>query len=127
LTGATYVVLSGFLAILLFSREVAITALFILSISDTAASLVGRKIPLVKIHGKSLGGSLAFALSALIIARLMQLPWTAPVAGAVIGALVEAASLRFGNFEVDDNLSVPMVTGLVMTTLVEYAQFRAVL
>ena len=122
LTGATYVIVGSFLTVLTFSREIAITALFILSISDTMASLIGRNIPIVRIGGKSLGGSLAFFVSALVIARLMHIPWSAAEAGAITGTVVEAAPLRLGNFAIDDNLSVPLMVGLVMTALVEYAR-----
>jgi dolichol kinase len=120
LTGSTFVLVAALAAVLLFRKEIAIAVLFILSISDSLAAVVGRKFGGPRFVGnKSLGGSLAFFASALLIAMLClpQRP-VAALVGAAVATVVEAVPLRFGRLEIDDNLTVPLVAGAVMTLLV---------
>lgn len=117
-TGATYVTAGALLTIVLFPKEIAITVLLFLCVSDALASLVGIRFGRVRFLGKSLAGSMAFFVSAEAIALLL-LP-TAPLlglAGALIGTVVEALPLRIGKHKLDDNLSIPLVTGAAMTAL----------
>lgn len=117
-TGATYVALGVLLSILLFPKPIAITVMLFLSISDALASLVGIKFGTVRFLGKSLAGSTAFFLSAAGIA-LWAMPEARVVglAGAAIATLTEAVSLRWGRLKLDDNLSIPLVSGGAMLAL----------
>ncbi len=118
-TGATYVVISVLIMIALFPREIAITALLFMSISDALASLIGIKFGGTwRFLGKSVAGSSAFFISAVVIA-LWQLPdhRLVGLAGAATATIAEALSLRFGNFKVDDNFSIPLSSGVVMLLL----------
>lgn len=118
-TGATYVVISVLLMIALFPKEIAITALLFMSISDALASLIGIKFGGTwRFLGKSVAGSSAFFLSAIAIA-LWQLPAHPLVglAGAATATIAEALALRFGDFKVDDNFSIPLSSGVVMLLL----------
>lgn len=118
LTGASYVLIAGFLAVLLFPKDVAIAVLVILSVSDSCASLVGMKFGGPRWAGKSLGGCLAFFLSALVILLVvLRAPWPICVLGALVGMIVEALPLQLGSYRIDDNLSVPLLTGLVITAI----------
>jgi dolichol kinase len=117
-TGATYVTLANLLAILLFEKEIAVTVLLFLSISDALASLVGIRFGRTRFFGKSLAGSVTFFISAVAIA-LWMLPaaWlTAPV-GALVATVVEAVPIRVGKCRLDDNLLIPLVAGAAMTAL----------
>ena len=67
-TGSTYFMCGTFFTILLFPKDIAIISLCVLVISDTCASVVGISVGRVKLIGKkSLEGTLAFFLSALIV------------------------------------------------------------
>lgn len=118
-TGATYVVISVLLMIALFPREIAITALLFMSISDALASLIGIKFGGTRrFLGKSVAGSSAFFLSAVALA-LWQLPDHPLVglAGAATATIAEALALKFGEFKLDDNFSIPLSSGIVMLLL----------
>jgi dolichol kinase len=119
--GASFVMIAVVLCTFLYPKPIAVAALFILSISDSLASLVGRAIGGPSWFGKSLAGSGAFLLSALIIVwRCVPESPVAGVAGAVVATVVEALPLRVGRVRVDDNLSVPLSAGVVIWALQAY-------
>lgn len=115
-SGATYVVISGLTCCYFFQPMIAVAVLLFLSISDALASLVGRAVGGPGFFGKSLSGNLAFFLSAALIVWI-----THPVSiglgtlAALVATVVEALPLRWGRFRIDDNFSIPLSAGLVMT------------
>ena len=118
LNGASWVLLSGCICIIIFPKIITITGLSILIISDISAALIGRKIGKHKLFDKSWEGTGVFWLSALIIVGYIGIvnhaPWTFFLFGsisALIGGIIEAAShvLR-----VDDNISIPMTIGIIL-------------
>lgn len=115
-TGAFYILWSFCLTIGLFDRNIALLAMAFIIVGDTFAALVGRRFGKIKFKGKSLEGSLAClvstALVALAGASLLGFPLWLGLTGAVVATVVEAIP----DF-VDDNLSAPMISGLVMTLL----------
>jgi dolichol kinase len=118
-TGATYVMVGALASVWLFSRPIAIAVLFIQVISDTAASLVGLRYGRTRFLGKSLAGSSAFFVTALAILWLM---WPDAkemgLLAAAVATLAEALPvLRLGRYELNDNLTVPLLTGVVLSLL----------
>lgn len=96
-----------------FPKDIAILMLFFVAISDTAAYTVGRffgKREIVK--GKTLGGTLTFLVTAVVISLFSPLPKIIVMPGAVIAAVVELIP-RY-----DDNLSIPLITGIVLWIMV---------
>lgn len=118
ITGATFVVLAGWLSIFLFSKAIAVAVLLILSISDSLASLIGSRFGKFRFLRGSDAGSAAFFVSAAIIALIFLWDFKlAALAGAAAATIVEAAKLRLGPYQLDDNLTVPLVGGAVMTLI----------
>lgn len=116
LCGATWVMIGVVLCIASYTKPVAVAAMFFLSISDSLASLVGRKVGGPGWFGKTLAGSAAFFVSALVIALLcLHGQPLAALAGALLATIVEAVPLRLGRTKLDDNLLVPVVGGATMT------------
>jgi len=118
-TGATYVMLGALLSIWLFPKPIAIAVLFIQVVSDTAASLVGLRYGRTRFLGKSIAGSSAFFLTAFVILALLW-PETKEInlVGAAVATVAEAVpALRFGRYELNDNLVVPLLTGIVLSLL----------
>lgn len=111
--GATFITFSALMLVLLFPKMIAIAAFSLVAVSDTLAALVGKKFGRHKIGEKSLEGSAAFLLSAIVI--VFVVPRISPAAGIVMAlcaTLVEAMSLRIGAFKVDDNLTIPLAAAL---------------
>ena len=115
LNGATYVLLSACMCVIVFPKIIAITAFTILIVSDICAALIGRRYGKHPFLDKSLEGTIAFAVSAFIvvfiIARSVNAPFSYVLSGciaSVIGALVENVSPRL---KLDDNVSIPVSIG----------------
>lgn len=116
LNGATYVLVSALVSVLIFPKVIFISAFSILIVSDSAAALIGRKFGKRKFLSKSLVGTLTFFISACIV-----ILFTPKVGGffeeyllgfiaAFVGAIVENISFKL----VDDNLSIPLSVGFTM-------------
>ena len=117
-TGATYLVIAALAAFLLFDEPVAIAALLFLSLGDPAAALVGRRAPGIRLFGKSPVGTLAMVLVGLGIAGVLTAAGVADrhwglFVGAVAAGLAELLPLPL-----DDNITIPLVSGGVMALLV---------
>jgi dolichol kinase len=110
LMGSTYFLFSTILTLLLFPKPIAIASLLILILSDTAAALVGKGIGRIRIFGKTLEGSAAFFLVSLLIVWLYpNLNRFSGTLAALGGTVIELLPIRL-----NDNLSIPLVTGAIM-------------
>jgi dolichol kinase len=115
LNGATYVLLSACLCIMIFPKVVVLTAFPVLIISDTAAALVGRRYGRHAFLNKSLEGASAFFVTSLLVVafapKIAYLPAEYVIGGvaALTGTFVESLSVA-----VDDNLSIPLAVGGAM-------------
>jgi dolichol kinase len=116
LNGATYVLISALICVIIFPKVLFITAFTILIISDSMAALIGRKFGKTKFLAKSLEGTLAFFISAIVVVLFtpkiegLAAEYFIGIAAAAIGAIVENISFGFA----DDNLSIPLSIGLFM-------------
>jgi dolichol kinase len=110
LMGSTYFLLASVLVILLFSKPIAMVSVLILIISDTCAAWVGRGVGRVAIFEKTLEGSLAFLLSALLIV------WFYPGLNRLAGSLAAlgATVIELLPIPIDDNVTIPLVAGVIM-------------
>ena len=116
-TGATYILLSTCLTVAMYEKHVAIAALAFIIVGDTFAALIGRKFGRHFFGGglKSVEGSLGCLLGTMFVATLTpDLPIYTGTLGAVVAAVTEGLS-----FDVDDNISVPIVSGLAMTLFIK--------
>jgi dolichol kinase len=118
LNGASYVLISACIVIALFPKLIAITAFAILIISDICAALVGRRYGKHRFLDKSLEGTLAFFVSALVVVGVIGMLYELPLVytgvstcAAAVGALVENLSIRL---KMDDNVAIPLSIGAVM-------------
>jgi len=114
LTGATYLIFGSFLTILIFNKWIAITALFFVIISDALAAVVGTMFGRHTIYGnRTVEGSAVFvAASLIIILMINKVPFFVGLSGMVIALVLEVFVKR-----VNDNLMIPLSSGLVMQSL----------
>ena len=118
LNGATYVLISATICIFLFPKPIAITSFSILIISDLMAALIGKRFGRHRFFGKTIEGSLAFFLSAVVVVLLAPKvhnqagEYLIGTVAAAAGTIVEALPI-----EIDDNLSIPLVIGAIMWVL----------
>jgi len=118
-TGAFYILATACLVIAFYAKPVAIASLAFIIIGDTAAALIGRRFGKHRYRGKSLEGSLAFLAASLIVVILApEIPYMIGVIGAVVATVTEGIS-----GSLDDNLSVPLVSGLAMHLLLVSKMF----
>jgi dolichol kinase len=116
LNGATYVLLSALICLILFPPKIFSTAFSVLIISDTTAALIGRKFGRHKFLAKSLEGTVAFFVSALVVvmvapkAQGYAIEYVIGVVAVAIGAIVENISFGWA----DDNFSIPISIGFFM-------------
>lgn len=119
INGATFVLLSATICVFVFPKIIAITAFAVLIVSDTASALYGRRFGKHKFLRKSVEGSGAFFVTAmmvvLLVAYLASAPWEFIAVGAVasLAAMVMEAVTQGGS-SIDDNLTIPTTFGAVM-------------
>ena len=120
-TGASYILSTDFLVILLFDKPVAIAAIAFIALGDSSAAMVGRRWGVHKYGNKSIEGSLGFfivAAGAGIGFHYLypgQLPLLPAIVGAAVATIVEAMTVRS-----DDNMTVPIVSGLFMQVIIAF-------
>jgi len=110
-TGATYILISVCLTVAMYTKPIAVAALTFIIVGDTLAALIGRRFGRHRFGRKSVEGSLACLTGTLLVA-IFAPDLALPVAlfGATVAAITEALSTR-----IDDNISVPIISGLAMT------------
>lgn len=114
LTGATYLLFASLLCVAFFEPRIAAASMAFLSIGDTFAALVGINFGKRKFlrSKKTLEGSLACFASCMIFGLWwLKSPWLA-----TLGALA-ATGAELGNIPMDDNLKIPLASGIVMSLI----------
>jgi dolichol kinase len=118
LTGATNILLSGILCMLIFPKIIFVNAFAILILSDITSALVGRRFGRRKFFYKSLEGAFGFFIAALVVVLLapkvegLALEYLIGIVAAAVGAVAESLSVK-----IDDNITVPLSIGFVMWAL----------
>jgi len=124
--GSSYILSASFFCILLFDKSVAVAAICFIILGDIAAALVGRRFGRIRLkwgfkkntlanNRKSLEGSISCLLMCLLVAVLVpHLPLWIGLAGAMIATVAEGVTLP-----INDNFSVPLISGLCMQILLQ--------
>jgi len=116
-TGDTYFMLSSFIILLFFNKDITIPSLFFLVFGDAGSGIIGSKFGKTKIFpGKSLegfiGGVIFNSIIALIIFNFIELPFNILIFGVLISSIIETLPLK-----IDDNLTVGIITAISMDLL----------
>jgi len=125
LNGATYIVMAAVLLVLFFQKNIAVTALCLVAVSDTLAAIIGKSFGKHRFGQKSVEGSAAFFLSALVVISFVpNLNLFTGIVMAITATLTEAFLVRIGPFKVDDNLSIPLASAVAGTLCTLFPIFR---
>lgn len=118
-TGATYFLIGSFLCVLFFDKTLAIVCLCFLTLGDLCAALIGKQWGRIKLFSrKSLEGSLACFVVCIAVALLMRLHPAVAITGALVATVVELLPIG-----VDDNITMPLISGFAMHLLITNWQF----
>jgi phytol kinase len=97
-------------AMLLFPPLNAALAILVLAVGDSVAAIIGQYAGKHKLfNGKTLEGTSSFIIAALVI----LVPFIPPTKALVIALIAAAAELTTPAY-LDDNLSIPIITGLLL-------------
>jgi len=114
--GAFYFIAGSLLALVLFEKNTALAAILILAFGDGSAKIFGKfgkiKTPL---NGKK---TLEGTVMGIFLGSLSAMVFVAPAAaffGALLGMIAEM--IDFENFQINDNILVPLVSGLAVSVV----------
>jgi len=110
----TMFLVAGFITILVFKKDIAIAAFTFLIFGDIFSKIFGLGFGQHKILNKTLEGSLAYLGGALICGYILYTTLHIPVFLLTIGALATAIA-ELLSLGLDDNLTVALISGAVMT------------
>ncbi|MCL5267657.1 MAG: dolichol kinase [Bacteroidetes bacterium] len=124
LNGATYMLISAVICIIIFPKYIMVTSFTVLILADAASAVFGKRFGRHKIFPgtsmpKSYEGSLAFIIAGIVGVALTPKAdyWVAEyligIAATVVASVAEVVSYNV----VDDNIAVPIAFGLTMWAL----------
>jgi len=114
--GALTFVVGSTLAVILFSKPIAIASLLILAWGDSIGHLVQGKHRFL--NTKRTWESLIIPVIAATAAAQFFVPITPALIASTVVIFLESTELHLGRFTVDDNLFIPLLAGLILQFLV---------
>lgn len=114
--GIIFYLIGAYIALLLFSKDIAMASIMVLAFGDSVSHLFGLhyskiKHPLSKT--KFLEGTIAGFIAGFLGA-LVFLPWHESFFASLAAMTAESVEIRIGMRQVDDNLIIPFVAGAVV-------------
>lgn len=110
--GSIYMFLGIILVSILFTKNIAILSIIVLSISDSISTLIGKFLGKIKIYKKkTLEGTLSFFVSGFLIIFLSTQNFIISFFASITSALIELFT------PIDDNLIIPSSCAFVIAIL----------
>ncbi|MHA1986923.1 MAG: glycerol-3-phosphate acyltransferase [Promethearchaeota archaeon] len=110
----TIFLISTFIIVLIFEFEIAITSLIFLVFGDMYGKIFGLAYGRIKIFEKTFEGTLAFYGSVIIFGYILYTAFNVPllilISGGIAAPLIELLPIG-----INDNFTVPIISGAVMT------------
>ncbi len=116
--GSFFMVMGALLAVALFEKEVAMAAIAVMALGDSVTNIFGRYFGEIRLpynKKKTVDGAL-LGVAAGTLAAFFFVPFHVALIGSFCAMLVETLDLKIG-IELDDNVLVPVVAGVVMSVL----------
>lgn len=127
--GYIYYIVGSLLTVILFAPMIAVAAMLMLSLGDAASGLVGSVLENSNVRGcnerwrvKPIPLVISMFLACLVIgylsSGLTRLPFQVYLAGAAGATIADSVALVFCQRNVDDNLTIPLFAGIMMSMAV---------
>jgi len=119
--GILFYTIGAFLTLLIFPEKIAYAGILILSIGDAASNVVGRHFGKIKTKlnpNKYIEGTLFGVLVSIPVAYFFVPNIGAAIAASCIAMFLEMPNVRIFNFEIDDNLLIPLGASLTLSLFV---------
>jgi len=114
--GALFFMLGSSLSVLLFEKDIALASILILSVGDAVSSIIsygyGRTRGFFN-TGKLMEGTIAGIFCSFFVALFFVNIIEAFLAS-FVSMIFESLEWRLGRFVIDDNVSIPLIAGLVI-------------
>ena len=121
LTGTFWYLLGIAGSLALYTPGVAAAAVCFLAFGDVAAATIGERYGKRKIGHKSVEGTIAFLVAGVGAGLLLLIAGIAPVWWVMLVGVLIAAGVELLPVPVNDNLSIPIVSGGVMELIMGLA------
>lgn len=116
--GILFFTIGSTLTLLLFEQNIAYAGILILSVGDAVSNIVGRhwgRITTKLNPNKKIEGNLAGILLSVPFAYYFFPNIWAVLAAATVGMFLEIPAIRIFDFEIDDNLLIPIGAAFTLT------------
>ena len=115
--GIIFYFIGAFLSLLFFDKDIAMASIMVLALGDSISHLYGISYGKIKnplSQSKFLEGTIIGILFGFIGAFVF-LPWHEALIAAVAGMIMESVEVKLWNHQFDDNLLLPLASGLMVT------------
>jgi len=117
--GLIFYILSAVISLHFFTQNIALASISILAFGDPVSGFVGRNFGRTKTFlnkYKNIEGTFFGILISSIVASLF-VSWPLAIFGGLVGMFFELVGIRLGGQKIDDNLIIPIVSGIGMSLL----------
>ncbi|MCX7786015.1 MAG: hypothetical protein N2201_07355, partial [candidate division WOR-3 bacterium] len=114
MSSMTLFLMSCFLCFLLFEQKIAFTAVTFLIFGDMSAVMLGLVYGKTKLFNKTLEGTLAHFMACFVFGYIIHIYLPISLLTIFVGSLT-ATFIEVLPIAIDDNLSVPIISGAIMT------------
>lgn len=116
--GSIFFLIGIFLAVIIFPKNIALASILILSFGDSLSPLLGKygKIKYFLNKKKKLEGILFGTFCATLAASIF-VPVIHAFLGSLAAMLIEGIEIKIGKYKVDDNIIIPLISGIVIYIL----------
>ncbi|MBA4336562.1 hypothetical protein C0416_02185 [bacterium] len=119
--GSFFLVLGAALATLIFTPQIAMAAIMIMAVGDSVTNIVGRHFGKIlnPFNAKKNIEGTATAIICATLAALFFVPFWPAFIASLVSMAIESIDLGLKRFqiEIDDNVMIPLVAGVVMTVM----------